>query len=81
VPGLEVGTWFGLLGPSGLPSDAVNVLLHAVKQDLHSDATKKRLEGLEVQIDFRSSQEFAAFIEQDSARWKDTILRAQIEPE
>ena len=81
VPGLEVGTWFGLLGPRDLPSDAINVLSQATKQDLQNDASKKRLEGLEVQIDFRNSRDFAAFIEQDSARWKDTILRAHIEPE
>jgi tripartite-type tricarboxylate transporter receptor subunit TctC len=81
VPGLEVGTWFGLLGPRGLPSDAINILLQAIKQDLQNDASKKWLEGLEVQIDFRGSRDFAAFIEQDSARWKDTILRAHIEPE
>ncbi len=42
---------------------------------------KKRPKDLEVQIEFRSSQEFAAFIEQDSARWKDTIRSAHIEPE
>jgi tripartite-type tricarboxylate transporter receptor subunit TctC len=81
IQGLQVGTWFGLLGPRDLPADVADGLVKGLLQGLQGPAIKQHLRELEVQIDFRAGGDFAAFIAQDSTRWKDTIRRAKIEAE
>jgi tripartite-type tricarboxylate transporter receptor subunit TctC len=79
IKGLELGTWFGLLGPRDIPASAVDVLTRALADMMKDDALKQRLKGLEVQVDLRTGRDFANFINEDNTRWKDTIQRAKIE--
>jgi tripartite-type tricarboxylate transporter receptor subunit TctC len=79
IPGIEVGTWFGMLGPHSLPSQVVDILAEA-QGDMMADAGfAQRLVDLGANADFRSGTRFAEFILEDDARWRSTIHRAQIE--
>lgn len=78
VPGFEATTWFGLLGPRGLPPE--------VRQQLHADVTRV-LGNSEVRgflarqgadVVGNTPEEFAAFMRRDSDRWRDVIRRANI---
>ena len=79
VPGVEVGTWFGLLGPGGLPTDIVDTLVHTTSEIMRTGNFQKRLLELGANPDLRTGAAFANFISEDNARWRDTIARANLE--
>lgn len=68
-PGFDGVTWFGLLGPAGLPANVVKTLGGALATALKSPEIEKqfRSQGAEARID--SPQEFAALIHGDRIRW------------
>jgi tripartite-type tricarboxylate transporter receptor subunit TctC len=77
--GIGMGTWYGLLGPSGLPADITGLLARTLGDLLADAAVAKRLADLGIASDFRPTTAFAAFIGEDDARWRSTIARAKIE--
>lgn len=68
-PGFDGVTWFGLLGPAGLPAEVVKTLSGALTTALRSPEIQKqfRSQGAEVRVD--SPQEFSALIHEDKIRW------------
>lgn len=81
VPGLVANSWFGLFGPARLP-DAIRDRLNAVLRDalLAADVSSKLIEaGLEPAP--LSPAEFRAFIERDTAMWKDVVKKSGIKVE
>lgn len=81
IKGVEVGTWYGLLGPRDLPPPVAASLTRAFTDTLKSERFRKRLTELGGEVDGRIGAEFARFIADDDARWRETISRAKIEPE
>jgi tripartite-type tricarboxylate transporter receptor subunit TctC len=47
IPGLEVGTWFGLLGPRDLPQNAIDTLVQAIKQGVCTENPIRVDDGME----------------------------------
>ena len=76
---IGAGTWYGLLGPAGLPADISDTLAKALRASLSEPAKIQRLADLSVTSDLRSTKDFATFLAQDGARWKSAIDRAKIE--
>lgn len=81
IKGVEVGTWYGLLGPKNLPAPVTAALTKAFEEIVRSESFRKRLAELGAGVDGRVGAEFAKFIAADDARWKETIARAKIEPQ
>ncbi|WP_156918195.1 tripartite tricarboxylate transporter substrate binding protein [Bradyrhizobium sp. Cp5.3] len=81
ITGVEVGTWYGLLGPRDLPPPVAAGLTRAFTDTLRSERFRNRLTELGGEVDGRTGAEFARFIADDDARWRETISRAKIEPE
>ena len=75
LPGVNSSIWIGLLAPAGTPRAIVEVLSKAVNEALRSEevARQMRLQGMEPLGG--SSEDFAARIKSDTARW-DAVLRA-----
>ena len=79
--GFEMTQWYGLLAPAKWPKPHLEKLeQEAVK------ATRSKLVGDKLSQDTalavgNSAAEFAKFIQQEQARWKPVIARAQIRPE
>lgn len=81
VSGVEVGTWYGLLGPKDLAPPAATLLTDAMTEACRSPALISRLSEQGAQMDLRTGQDFISFISNDDRRWRDTIARANIKVE
>jgi tripartite-type tricarboxylate transporter receptor subunit TctC len=80
-PGLESGSWFGMLAPSGTPAPIIDKLSKDVEAIIAVDELRNQLlkEGLEV--DYQGPAEFATFIKSDLTRWAGVVKKANITPE
>lgn len=78
IGNVGVGTWYGLLGPAGLPADVAGKLAEALAQAAAAEASRKRLADLAVEAEVVTGARFRQFLTDDSTRWKATIERAKI---
>jgi tripartite-type tricarboxylate transporter receptor subunit TctC len=79
-PGLEMGSWMGLLAPAGTPMPIVRKLQQEVNRIVNSAAFKERMNSLEVKPEGSTSEEFGALIKADLARWRAVAKASNIEP-
>ncbi|MFC0386976.1 Bug family tripartite tricarboxylate transporter substrate binding protein [Muricoccus vinaceus] len=81
-PGIVSSTWYGLVGPKGLPADRVAALHAALNAVLAEEATRKRLldEGVEVEPS-ESPEAYGRFLAEDRERWAEVVRRANMRSE
>jgi tripartite-type tricarboxylate transporter receptor subunit TctC len=77
----DVGTWSGIIGPKGVPTEVVRKVNEAVAAVVNDPAINKRLvaEGAEVRT--MSPQDFGAFMRAENARWVKVVRDAGIQPQ
>jgi tripartite-type tricarboxylate transporter receptor subunit TctC len=78
-PGFEVVTWFGLVGPAGLPRDILAKLAQAWKAGAAIPATLAAFENIGADIKVTSPADFAEFIRTENNRWGSLIRRLHIQ--
>src|SRR5579871_3710442 len=78
-PGFDAVGWHGVLAPAKTPPAIVAKLNAEIVQALKEPETKALLENQAIQVVGSSPQEFASFIQQDLAVWKDVAEQAKIE--
>jgi len=79
--GFEMTQWYGLLAPSKWPKDHLDKLEQEAIKATRGKVVGDKL-GQETALAVgNTSAEFAKFIQQEQARWKPVIARAQIRPE
>jgi tripartite-type tricarboxylate transporter receptor subunit TctC len=78
LPGFQMSTWFGLVGPAGMPRDVVTKLNGAVASGLKSPDVLQRLNTLGYEPLGGSPEEFAATIKADIANYGKIIRAAGI---
>jgi tripartite-type tricarboxylate transporter receptor subunit TctC len=80
-PDFAIATWYGMLGPAGLPPDLAARIQRDVSRLLNQPETRERLVGMGVDIIANSPEEFAAFLRAEVARYakvvKDQGLKAE----
>ncbi|OZI60777.1 tripartite tricarboxylate transporter substrate binding protein [Bordetella genomosp. 11] len=69
VKGFEAGTWFGLLGPAGMPPDVVARLAHATDLVLADTALQKELVAQGAEVAGGSSDDFRKFFLSEYDKW------------
>lgn len=81
-PRILSSTWYGLLGPAGMPADRVAALHAALNATLADAGAKQRLaeEGVEIEMS-PTPANYARFIETDRTRWQEVVTRANIRAE
>jgi tripartite-type tricarboxylate transporter receptor subunit TctC len=77
----DVSTWFGLLGPAGLPEFIVEKLNHAVNKAVASESVKAQLQAQGAVPLQSSPKAFADFIGTEVQKWAGVVSRAGIEAE
>jgi len=77
----SVATWFGLLGPAGMPVDLVARIQRDVARVLATPEIRNRFVDLGVDIVANSPDEFAAYLRSEIARYAKVIKDAGIKPE
>ena len=77
-PGYEATTWFGMLGPRGLPEEVKQRLYTETAALLATEEAKTFFTRQGATIIANTPAEFAAFIRRDQDRWAEVVRRAQI---
>jgi len=73
VPGFDYSSWYGLLGPAGMPPDLVRELETAVRAAVAAPAMRKRLQGEGLVPVGNSAAQFAQFLQAEMARWAKVV--------
>jgi tripartite-type tricarboxylate transporter receptor subunit TctC len=81
VPGYEMGQWFAVFGPAGLPKAITERLNKEINALLKSPDVTEKINSQGGEIIGGSAEEFAAFLKTDTARWAKLIKDADIKPE
>jgi len=72
-PGFEAATWFGLLGPAGMPPTVVAKIRNDVAAIVDMPQTREKLIEMGSEVNNTTPEAFAAFIASESARWKEAV--------
>jgi tripartite-type tricarboxylate transporter receptor subunit TctC len=69
IPGFDLSSWWGIVGPAGMPPDVVNALNAAINKALNSPEIEKFMasEGAEAQA--MTPQQFGDLIHTEIQRW------------
>ncbi|OYV00465.1 MAG: hypothetical protein CFE45_09000 [Burkholderiales bacterium PBB5] len=65
----DVGTWFGLFGPAGLPADQLARLNKAFVAALEAPETRSRMATLMAEPSPSTPEQFAAFVKAELAKY------------
>ncbi|MBS0426916.1 MAG: tripartite tricarboxylate transporter substrate binding protein [Proteobacteria bacterium] len=67
--GFDAITWFGILGPAGMPKDIVAKLNADINKALQDPVLKQKLSGQGADVVGSSAEDFAKLIRDDIPRW------------
>lgn len=78
APGYDMSTWYGLVGPARLPAEVVRRLNDELQAVLRDPEIRNRLQAQGVDPVTGTPQEFAAFLQQETAKWAATLKKSKI---
>ena len=73
LKGFSIDTWWGLVGPAGMPRDAVQRLNQAFVAALNSPEAKTRFAGLMAEPVPTAPEEFGAFMRAELAKYEKVV--------
>ena len=79
-PGLQMGSWMGLLAPAGTPMPIVRKLQAEVNRIVKTADFKQRMNALELAPEGSTSEEFSQIMSTELARWRAVAKAANIQP-
>jgi len=80
LPGYEVATWFGVVGPGAMPKSIVDRLNEAVTGIVKESATSRYLASQGLEPTTSTPQEFAEFFRREIPKFAVIVKAAGIEP-
>ncbi len=81
IKDMNVTAWFGLVAPAGTPMPVVEKIQQATRKALAAPDIQKRFREMGGQAGGNTPAEFAAFIDTERARWKQTVDAAGLSME
>jgi tripartite-type tricarboxylate transporter receptor subunit TctC len=78
LPGYDTSGWFGLLAPTGVPRDIIERLAAATREAVKSREVYGPLQQQGMDVETGTSEEFAAYIAADMAKWARTAAGAGV---
>jgi tripartite-type tricarboxylate transporter receptor subunit TctC len=78
LPGYEVTTWGGIIGPAGIPKQIVTRLSEEVQKAAKSTAVIERYAALGSEPLGTTPEQFTEFIRKEYLKWAEVIKRAGI---
>jgi tripartite-type tricarboxylate transporter receptor subunit TctC len=70
IPGFDMETWIGLIGPPGLPQPLTEVLSREVWKVMNTDTVKQQLDQLGLTLRMqKSSEEFREVLRSELVKW------------
>ena len=73
LAGYEVNSWSGLIGPTGMPKEAISRLHAEVAHVMGLPEVKSRLPNLGLEASTNTPEEFGAYLRVDVAKWARVI--------
>jgi tripartite-type tricarboxylate transporter receptor subunit TctC len=80
-PGFEAGTWYGVLGPAGLPKPIVAKIEGDIIDALRAPDVRERLVAQLVEPLGTTAEQFAAVMKAEVAKWEKVIKAANLRVE
>jgi tripartite-type tricarboxylate transporter receptor subunit TctC len=78
VPGYEATSWYGVLGPAGLPPDVVAKLNRELTAIVRAPAMKEKFTTLGIEAVTGTPDDFRAHIRSEMAKWRAVVTVADI---
>ena len=79
IKDMVVYSWQGFAVPDGTPAPVVKKMSDALRDTLQEPKVRETLSGLGFEVVANTPEEFAAFQQQEVARWKDVITKGGIQ--
>jgi tripartite-type tricarboxylate transporter receptor subunit TctC len=76
LPGFDVTTWEGIVSPAGTPPAIVNQIAAAIARVAQDPAFANRMLDIGAVVASSTPAEFAAFIQNDCAKWQRVVSEA-----
>jgi tripartite-type tricarboxylate transporter receptor subunit TctC len=81
VPGYNVGTWYGFIGPAKMDAAVVTRLNTSLNAVLTDPFISAKLRGQGIDLVFGTPEAFGAMIQSETDRWSKLILNSNIKVE
>jgi tripartite-type tricarboxylate transporter receptor subunit TctC len=81
VPGYSFMSWFGVLGPSGIPRDRVQRLNQSISAVLSAPGVRDRLAGEGAEVQSMTPEAFGEFISRELAKMAQVVKAGGITPD
>ncbi len=78
LAGFDAVTWVGLVGPAGVPADAVARLNKEVTEILRAPAMVERMRQVGAEPSYGTADNYAAYIRSEIKRWAEVVREANI---
>jgi tripartite-type tricarboxylate transporter receptor subunit TctC len=73
LPDVRMDTWFGLVGPPGMPKDTVARINKELAVIAKQPAFADKLAKLGLAVDYKPDADFISFMANDTKRWRELI--------
>jgi tripartite-type tricarboxylate transporter receptor subunit TctC len=73
LPDVRMDTWFGLVGPPGVPKEIVARINKELAMVVKQQAFQDKLSKLGLAVDFKPDAEFISFMADDTKKWRELI--------
>ena len=73
VPGVEVGSWFGVLAPGGTPDAIVASLAREIAKAVAADDVKTRMDAMGAEPAYLPPDEFTKLIRAETEKWAKVV--------
>ena len=81
LPGYEMGQWFGVFGPAGMPTELTHRIAGEIIAIIKSPDVVEKINQQGGEVIATGPERFAAFLPKDTARWAKLIKDANIKVE
>ncbi len=75
---LDLESWYGLMGPSGMEAKQVEQLAKDVQSVMQDPSTKKRIESLGIHLVDIRERDFAQMIEEETVIWQKVVKQVAV---
>jgi tripartite-type tricarboxylate transporter receptor subunit TctC len=81
IPGFEIGTWLGIMAPTGTPAAVVDKLNAEVRRVIATPAVREKLNAQGFVLVDESVDQFNRYLKTEYAKWSKLIKDADIKAE
>jgi tripartite-type tricarboxylate transporter receptor subunit TctC len=78
LPGFDAAAWIGVMVPAGTPKPIVERLAVAVDKAMQGQDTRERIEAAGLEVDYRRTEVFAPYLQEQRARFAEIIKKNNI---